>query len=268
MRKNKDDEFEKDYYEIEDKLKRYVVPIPTEEEIDFTIDNLRQYVPKKKKALTTLISKMQYILRVSFIDIDYMSKSYWIISVLIFILGYIRILEGMSNAYLSVIALSPIPFVLSMIDVYKGREEGVIEIELTCVIKPQQLILSKLIIIEFYNIILNTIFTVLLGTIYPNVVLWKLSLMWLTPLIIVSGFTLFLANRIRGGYAVTVVLGIWLSVMVYIFTIPEITRKLLSVNITVYLLIIFVGIVIIAVEVKKITNKYYYERSKLNGISY
>ncbi|SHF80948.1 hypothetical protein SAMN02746089_02587 [Caldanaerobius fijiensis DSM 17918] len=265
---NNDDDLNDEITCIEEILKNYVVPVPNEDAIGLTIEQLRQYVPQKKKLYMTQWEKFMNLIHLSALDINFMSKSYWIISSIIFVLGYIIVTSAKHNPYISIMALSPFPFVLGIVEVFKGREQNVVEIELSCKITPQQIMLSKLIVIGFYNIILNTVLTLIFDSLYPEVILWKITLMWLTPLTVIGGITLWLANRIRGGYTVTVILGLWMSVILAIYTQPEVATKVMNINIAFYIAALIIGIVLTSVQIKNILNRYYFERSEIYESNY
>ncbi|KLU62376.1 hypothetical protein CEB3_c12370 [Peptococcaceae bacterium CEB3] len=249
-------------------LRKYSVPVPNEAAVDATIQELRQYVPAKRNFYRMQWENFTGIVRLSALDLDYMSKSYWLISAAIFILGYIIITGTVHNPYLCLIALAPMPFILGMIEVFKGREQGVLEIELSCRITPQQVMLSKLLLIGLYNIALNTVLSVALSLFHPGLILWQITLSWLTPLAVVSSLTLWLAQHIRGGYAVTAVLGLWLSATLSLSTQPMVADRLMHLNLMIYGLAIMISALWLGIQLKKMMSRYSYERSGIYEFDY
>ena len=78
------DDVKKPFGQIEQYLASYQVHYPSEDEISDTIETLRQYVPSKRKLLVTRYKTFRRIFVDMLITINFMSVSYWIITILLF----------------------------------------------------------------------------------------------------------------------------------------------------------------------------------------
>lgn len=232
----------------------YTVELPCEEEIDKTINELRQYVPDKKKEYS-FIDRFYYLLQKGLLEISFINKFFWMISSLLFAMGIIWMYFNQDmNPYLLTMVLSPLPFTFGLVEIFKSRDRGMMEIEMSCKISYGEILLSKLTIIGFYNIILNTIFTVLLYSISDFDFL-RLTIMWFTPFTFISGISLWLAMKIKSSYTMTIIMSVWISLIGMTLNTPLLLDRLLVVNITAYIGISILGISISLIQIKLFLEK-------------
>lgn len=101
--------------EIESFLASYSVPSIEDKKIEDTVDVLREYMPKKvnKRNLLNLMLN----------EITYINKTYWIIAgILVVISAFLPLIFEISPYYyLSLIG--PIPMILGISELIKGRED-------------------------------------------------------------------------------------------------------------------------------------------------
>lgn len=235
-------------------MESYTVELPGEEEIDKTINELRQYVPDKKKE-HHFIDRFYYLLQKGMMEISFINKSFWIISSLLFAIGVIWTYFNQDiDPYLLTMILSPLPFTFGLVEIFKSRDKCMMEIEMTCKISYGEILLSKLTIIGFYNIILNTIFTMFLYSISDFNFL-RLTIMWFTPFTFISGISLWLSMKIKSSYTMTIIVSLWISLIMTLINTPLMLDRLLLVNISVYVGISIVGISISIIQIKSFMRK-------------
>lgn len=235
-------------------MNSYTVELPSEKEIDKSINKLRKYVPDKKKEYH-FIDRFYYLIRKGMLEISFINKFFWVISSLLFVIGVIWMYFNRNmNPYLITITLSPLPFTFGIVEIFKGRDRGMMEIEMSCKISYGEILLSKLTIIGFYNIILNTIFTLLLYSI-SNFNFLRLTIMWFTPFTFISGISLWLAMKIKSSYTMTIIVSLWISLVIMIINTPLLLERLLLVNISAYVGISILGIIISLIQIKIFIDK-------------
>ncbi|WP_130808143.1 hypothetical protein [Senegalia massiliensis] len=235
-------------------MNSYTVELPSEKEIDKSINKLRKYVPDKKKEYH-FIDRFYYLIRKGMLEISFINKFFWVISSLLFVIGVIWMYFNRNmNPYLITITLSPLPFTFGIVEIFKGRDRGMMEIEMSCKISYGEILLSKLTIIGFYNIILNTIFTLLLYSI-SNFNFLRLTIMWFTPFTFISGISLWLAMKIKSSYTMTIIVSLWISLVIMIINTPLLLERLLLVNISAYVGISILGISISLIQIKIFIDK-------------
>lgn len=258
-----------DLNRLVDNLDCYVVKMPSQAEINNTIENLRGYVPKKKSSF-----KIFDLLKIASREISFMSSTYWLVSFTLFIIGayFIWINEGSimnsRNPYISALLLAPVPFILGIIEIFRGREEGVIELELSCKISIGEIMFSRLIIICIYSILLNTMLSLALLYFNNGILLLRITLMWLTPFTIISGIGLILVSRMRGSYVAAIFTGIWMVLVMAILTEKKIMDRLIEINITVYAVLTIIGVILMVIQIKNYAQRdcSFFERSVIGEV--
>jgi hypothetical protein len=256
-----------DLYKLIDNLECYVVKIPSQSDINNTIDNLRELVPRKKSR-----AKILGLLKTASREIGFMSSTYWLISFTLFIIGvYFVWMNGGSiinskNPYISGVLLAPIPFILGIIEIFRGREEGVIELELSCKISIGEIMFSRLIIICIYNILLNTMLSIILVYFNSGILLLRITLMWLAPFTVISGIGLILVSKLRGSYVAAIFTGVWMVFIMVILNQKQIMDKLIGINITVYVVLTIVGIILMIMQIRSYSQRgsSFFQRSVLD----
>lgn len=277
MKQSWDFEFPEDMNEKEiekfmNVLNTFTVPLPAEKEINNTIDNLIGLMPVQKNRIRD--NKIFSLLKTASNEIRFMSSYYWIISFGMFVFGMYSILmndgsiiQG-SSPYVSAVLLSPVPFILSFIEIFRGREEGVAELELSCKISIGEIILSRLIIICIYNVALNTMISMFVVYLNSGIAFFRVTLMWLTPFTLASGIGLILVSRMRGSYVTLTFAGAWVVVILEALTNKRVTDFMLQANIIVYLILSVVGVVLMAVQINNYAKRKsnFYERGVLGEV--
>lgn len=193
----KDKEFldisQKEMEQFIDVFNDYSVEYPTQNEIDQCIENLRIYVPKKK----SLLQIFEKLLSRGQIEISYINKLYWIISILVFLITFKLAINMSINPYKVIMSISPIPLLLGLIEVFKGKENNMLELELSFKISGKEIIISRIIIIGIFNIILNTVMSLLFFKSGIDVELLKINILWIVPFVWINLITFIIAKNIR-----------------------------------------------------------------------
>lgn len=260
---------EEDLSKIIDNLECYVVKMPSQSDINNAIDNLRMLVPRKRRK-----TKVLGLLEKASREIGFMSSTYWIVTFGLFILGAYSIwinggsITNSRNPYISAVLLAPVPFILGIIEIFRGREEGVIELELSCQISIGEIMFSRLIIICIYNILLNTILSIILTHFNSGILLLRMTLMWLAPFTITAGIGLLLVGRLRGSYVAAIFTGVWMVLIMAVLTQKNIMDRLMGINIAVYAVLTIIGAIIMTIQIRNYSqrNSSFFERSVLGEI--
>jgi len=234
---------EQEFKALKKTLSEYTVPFPSDYQIDVTVNTLRQYVPSKQKTSERYSEKLQILFSRALIEAGLISKTYWLSSVVLFMMGYL-ITSRINSHYYGVAVLAPLPFILGLIEVYKGREQGVLEIELTCKISAREIMLSRFVVIGLYSTLWNTLFSAIIGLIMPDVVMWRVLISWIAPFTFTSGLALWLAMRLRGGFAVTAVLSIWMVAVLAVLSSEPALQFLAQVDALVYTFVSCLGMIL------------------------
>lgn len=247
---------EEDWGAVAAALQEYSVRYPSEAVIEATVKSLRQHVPARRGKISRGLFKAAGLAASAWREVNMFSPAYWAAVTLLFVTGYIVTAITPIFPYVTAAGLAPFPFVIGLVELFRSRDNGMLEMELACRISFRELVLSRLLVISLYSVFLNTLFSVLLSMNNPAIHLWLMTLMWFTPLTFVSALALWLATLFRSGYAASFILTLWMAVILVLQTFPGLEDYLLSVSRGIYWFIIISGAFLMFDNVKKITSRY------------
>lgn len=255
-----DNLIDEDLKEIELFLDSYMVKKVDDEKIENTIDVLREYIPKQTeegiaiKLKQSLIGNIKSIINLAQFNISLVSKSYWIISLVLILLGVIATKKFNFNIYSSAIIMSPIPILLGIFELIKGKEENVWELELSYKYSLKETLLCKIVIILIFSILISLIMTVTLYNTNCEISLLKMIKLSLIPMFVTSAISLVIVSLYRNSNSIGVCVAIW---MIQAATIDEKTiENILTID---NLTIIFTLIVSIILTIY--ASKLFYKMS-------
>lgn len=255
-----DNLIDEDLKEIELFLDSYMVKKVDDEKIENTIDLLREYIPKQAeegiaiKLKQSLIGNIKSIINLAQFNISLVSKSYWIISLVLILLGVIATKKFNFNIYSSAIIMSPIPILLGIFELIKGKEENVWELELSYKYSLKETLLCKIVIILIFSILISLIMTVTLYNTNCEISLLKMIKLSLIPMFVTSAISLIIVSLYRNSNSIGVCVAIW---MIQAATIDEKTiENILTID---NLTIIFTLIVSIILTIY--ASKLFYKMS-------
>lgn len=255
-----DNLIDEDLKEIELFLDSYMVKKVDDEKIENTIDLLREYIPKQAeegiaiKLKQSLIGNIKSIINLAQFNISLVSKSYWILSLVLILLGVIATKKFNFNIYSSAIIMSPIPILLGIFELIKGKEENVWELELSYKYSLKETLLCKIVIILIFSILISLIMTVTLYNTNCEISLLKMIKLSLIPMFVTSAISLIIVSLYRNSNSIGVCVAIW---MIQAATIDEKTiENILTID---NLTIIFTLIVSIILTIY--ASKLFYKMS-------
>lgn len=211
-----DNLIDEDLKEIELFLDSYMVKKVDDEKIENTIDALREYIPKQSKEgiaiklKQSLIGNIKSIINLAQFNISLVSKSYWILSLVLILLGVIATKKFNFNIYSSAIIMSPIPILLGIFELIKGKEENVWELELSYKYSLKETLLCKIVIILIFSILISLIMTVTLYNTNCEISLLKMIKLSLIPMFVTSAISLVIVSLYRNSNSIGVCVAIWM----------------------------------------------------------
>lgn len=209
-----EDLLEADLMDIEDFLDSYVVNRVDEEKIDSTIDILKAYMPKEEvQAINyqeTFLERMKNNIDLVKFQFSLISKAYLIASLLLILVGTITTVKLNLSIYVSASIVAPIPILLGIFEIIKGREENVWELELSYRYSLREIVLSRLIIINAISILISIIISVNLSNTYSQINLLKMISIWLIPIFLVGSISLIITSLYRGINSIALCISIWI----------------------------------------------------------
>lgn len=240
-------------------LSEYRVPTPPPDVVDDLINRLQPLMPvqtQRKHAWHRF-----RLLHDTLLGIRFMSVSFWIVTVFLYLTGYAVAMHSPQNLIQTVLFLTPIPLILSMRELFHGREEGVYELELSCRIPPQELMVARALTTLVYNMVLNTVLSLVLVSWMPSVLLWKITVLWLSPLLLTGAIMLFLCGHIRGPLTVPACLCCWVAAALFLSNQGGIIDHLLRQEIWVLAIPTLLCAMLYAASIIRLHNRYAFEGS-------
>lgn len=213
-----DEKFEEllelDLIDIDEFLDSYVVNNVDEVKIDSTIDTLKTYMPKPEvqviKEKSGTLDKIKENINLVKFQFSLMNKAYFIASLLLILVGTITTIKLNLSTYFSASIIAPIPILLGMFDIIKGREENVWELELSYKYSLREIVLSRLIIINIVSIVMSIAMSIILNNTYSQINLLKMISIWLIPVFIIGAISLIITSLYRSINSITLCTSIWI----------------------------------------------------------
>ncbi|MEO2215267.1 hypothetical protein ABGV40_30800 [Paenibacillus amylolyticus] len=248
-----------EYNEIASYLDEYPVEFPSEMEIDKTIRILDTYMPDHMNAHLKQKSSgnsVKELFQLVYGEVAVFHKSYWLVCSMLLLFGYWLGTHSTTDPYMSVLFIVPVPFVLGLLEVFKGRDQGLMEIELTCKITAQQLMLTRLIVVLIGNMAFVVLLNLLISSETGISISWSAISLSYTQLMIAAGTSLWLAMRVRGGTAVSIFLIVWFALVWLVLSNPELKTLLQSIQPTVLIAMALCGVLLLISQIYEMARKY------------
>ncbi|MGC5776427.1 hypothetical protein [Paenibacillus pabuli] len=247
-----------EYNEIAPYLDEYAVDFPSEMEIDRMIRALDAHMPdqagvRPKQSYGRSMRELFQLVRG---EVAVFHKSYWLVCSLLLLLGFWLGTHSKIDPYMSGLVLVPVPFVLGLLEVFKGRDQGLMEIELTCKITAQQLMLTRLIVVLAGNMAFVFLLMLVMSGGTGSSISWSAIGLWYAQLMIAAGASLWLAMRVRGGTAVSIFLTLWFGLIWLGLSNPQFVALFQPIQPSVQIAIALCGVILLISQIYQMARKY------------
>lgn len=209
---------DEEFLDIENFLNSYIVKAGNEENIDLTIDKLRNYMPQNKNEEIIknenmdLYSKVRTSMGLLKMQFKIFNKLYLIASIILVLCGVIGTIKLNLNPYLCAYTVSPIPILIGLAEILRGKEENMWELELSYKYSFREILFAKLVIISTTAIALTLVTSLILTGTYSEVSLLRIINICLIPTCFISLISLILASIYRGMNSIVLSTSIWIVV--------------------------------------------------------
>ncbi|GIM33277.1 hypothetical protein [Paraclostridium bifermentans] len=209
---------DEEFLDIENFLNSYIVKDVNEENIDLTIDKLRNYMPQNKNEEIIknenmdLYSKVRTSMGLLKMQFKIFNKLYLIASIILVLCGVIGTIKLNLNPYLCAYTVSPIPILIGLAEILRGKEENMWELELSYKYSFREILFAKLVIISTTAIALTLVTSLILTGTYSEVSLLRIINICLIPTCFISLISLILASIYRGMNSIVLSTSIWMVV--------------------------------------------------------
>lgn len=231
-------------------LDGYTVEFPPEHIIERTIENCVVHIPQ----YVSESSKLERAFHTLLLQAEYVSKLFWLFSLLLFVSGYVVTVFDSISPYKTVLVLSPMPFILGVLEVLRSTDSGMAEMEVVSKMSLPQIMMARFVLIGSYNIVLNAIISFGLYWTFGTD-LWKVLLFWVVPFTWISSVMLFMATRFRGRRLVPIAFSVWGALVIGILSNPKTLPYLLSLNDVLFVLFGVVGFALLWMQSVQLRNR-------------
>jgi hypothetical protein len=243
-----------DVDELTTMLDAYTVEFPPEHIIQSTIDQSLIHLRQSTVDSSRYLVKLDRLFQMLSIQTEYLAKWFWFFSALLFMSGYLMTIYGSLNPYKAISVLSPMPFVLGVLELFRGVESGMAEIELACKMSLPQTVMVRFALIGSYNIVLNSLIS--LGLYWgADIDFGRVVLFWMVPFTWISSIVLLLATKIRGRLLVPVALSVWAIAVTGLLLNRKVLPYLLSLNVALFVLFAMVGCILLLLQARHLYNR-------------
>lgn len=241
---------DEDMLDIAQFLAQHEVKYPSEAEMNRTVDELRLLMALVGNR-ETATARARKLIRLMAVEVTLFHPSYWITLVLLYAAGYLGVVaSGYLSPPLILFLLAPLPGILGAVELYRSRDERMLELEMSCVHNGASVMLAKLFVVGCSTVGLNFVFAWGI-TGYSATGIMHLTLLWLAPFTGISGLALLAVARLRGGTAVMLVLSLWGTAAVLLLMTPAWQAQLLAISPLMYVPVVLAGAALIALQLRR-----------------
>ncbi|MBS4208642.1 hypothetical protein [Bacillus sp. FJAT-50079] len=241
-------------HELEEWFSEFSVEYPDEEKVEDTMIVLHQFVPKKKTAPYTKLIPAP--LKNAWIESLQFSHSFWISNLLYLALGLCLVFLVNGDPYITLLFVAPLPILVGLIEIFRSRDEGLIELELSCTFSPTHIILSKLMVVGFFNLACTLFLISVFHYWAEPIVLIKLLQFWAVPYSVTIAISLFLSLKFKAMFAIPITIFILVLFELFIVKIKNIDLLLPS---GLAITIVCCALIGIGLSIKMIQKGVYHE---------
>lgn len=247
---------EPEWIKLRATLLKYEVKYPDPDQIHATVEVARFHLISRSAPKTHWMHRPARLLRLSLAELSVMSPFFWIASIILYLIGVLSIWQGVQiKPEFALFLLSPTPFILGLIEVFRNRDERVLELEASCLYNAASILLSKLVIVGVYSILLNSLSSFIFIRLADHSQWWDLTMLWFAPFTFISALSLSAAIYIKGNLVALCSLTVWLASCLFILMNPSIMRSLFALHHAFNALIILASCIYGIVQVRKLINR-------------
>lgn len=212
-------------------LRKWDVPQVEEPSLMAVIESLRTFVPEAVEEGLQSFSKSR---RSGFWQtaqriVRSVPAGYWMCSALSYVVATLLCASGDMNPYIALLLVGPVPALLGVREVFRGREQGMSEIEMACTQSALQVLFAKMSLTALFSLGMNTVLCLVASSVF-GLEVWRAIALGLAPWACLSGVGLWIATRLRSGPVIMALLVSWLGGGGVLFTTSWVSRWLLSLN--------------------------------------
>lgn len=200
-----------DLSKLADFLETDRLPDPGKKETARLLEALEPYLPDTTAPRTRTPANWLHLARSQFVLFE---GSFWLSSALILLLGLLMtVVDGRELLPLAFVLLSPLLAAAGVAYAFRPETRALGELERLTATSPVELLYTRLALVLAFNLLTSILLLLLIWLEGSQVVLWRLALVWLGPMLALSGLALYTTIRWGGLVGTLLPLGLWGSLV-------------------------------------------------------
>ncbi|MFC7371601.1 hypothetical protein ACFQPF_07925 [Fictibacillus iocasae] len=197
--------------EVQRYLELYSVDFPNEDEMESSIAMIMAHAPKKKNRLRIVQNGAVSLLQNSMRELLHFDAAFWVLNAIFLTLGAVTLIEQTIDPYMMAFILAPLPFISALYEIFKSRDEGLMELEMSLKYSTQQIMMSRLLMVGVFNLMMNTVLWISFSIVYPDLLFSKLLISWTVPYVLVTSISFLFAMSVKSSISSGIVTAVWVS---------------------------------------------------------
>ncbi|GAP18951.1 hypothetical protein [Levilinea saccharolytica] len=174
---------------------------------DHLLTVLEQYLPG-----SPAIKRRQWTnwLRLAHSQSVLFEKSFWLAGLLVLLLGLsLSVIDGRDLLPLVFIVVAPLLAAVGVAYVFRPETRTLGELERLTATGAAELLYTRLALVLAFNLLISLLLLLLIWLEGPQVVLWRLTLIWLGPMLALTGLAFYATIRWNSLVGAILPLGLW-----------------------------------------------------------
>lgn len=196
-----------DLYPVEAALQIYEAPEPDQAQL---LANLYPFMPGKPMSAPR---GWRYWLKLTVMQLSLVNRAFWWASGLMLGLGIVLIFSSEGTFAALFALLSPVLAIVGTAYIFRPEARSLREFELLSAVRPLELLYTRLLLILTYNSVIALTLILLAWSQDAQLVLWRLLLIWLGPMLGLTGVALYTSLRWGAFSGVLAPMTLWASML-------------------------------------------------------
>jgi hypothetical protein len=187
------------------------LPNPEKEEVARLLEALESYLPDSTAHQARTPANWLRLARSQFVLFE---GSFWLAGASLLLLGLLMtVIDGHEVLPLALVLLAPLLSAAGVAYAFRPETRTLGDLEHLTATSPAELLYTRLALVLAFNMLISLLLLLLIWLEGPQLILWRLTLVWLGPLLALTGLALY--TTIRWGSLVGIILplGLWGSLV-------------------------------------------------------
>lgn len=199
---------------VHDQLAAYDLPDPTPQEMALLMAKLKPVLNARAEAIPAPVPQQKRSvldwMRLVWAQTSLLDTSFWWASMMVFVFGTLVIaLNPTGWLTLILLLIAPVLTAVSVALVFRTTMTGLWELEQVSVRNPIELLYARLALVLAYNTLFLFVLSVFIQLQVPQVIFWRLLLVWFGPMLMLAGMAVYASVRLGIYASIILPMSLW-----------------------------------------------------------